>query len=241
MGYRNPNTLYTHTIQASIILRSFEAYLQITQHAIYHWSNRDRSSPATFDGAPTRPPWNPRTANCTRDPCYRAWITSAFRFSWEKCLRMIRSGTLMSSVWRNSPANGKENDLKKNEGRAKVMFNAFTAFAVSFRPLVWLGMTIMTRFEVPRTLNCDEATLQNWLTVIEANYHSTNTYHNSTHAADVLQSTAYFLQRNRIKALLDPLDLTACLIAAAIHDVDHPGKTRYLICPPYNLAKIAMS
>lgn len=154
---------------------------------------------------------------------------------------MIRSGTLMSSVWRNSPANGKENDLKKNEGRAKVMFNAFTAFAVSFRPLVWLGMTIMTRFEVPRTLNCDEATLQNWLTVIEANYHSTNTYHNSTHAADVLQSTAYFLQRNRIKALLDPLDLTACLIAAAIHDVDHPGKTRYLICSPYNLAKIAMS
>jgi high affinity cAMP-specific and IBMX-insensitive 3',5'-cyclic phosphodiesterase 8 len=92
---------------------------------------------------------------------------------------------------------------------------------------VWLGMTIMTRFEVPRTLNCDEATLQNWLTVIEANYHSSNTYHNSTHAADVLQSTAYFLQRNRIKALLDPLDLTACLIAAAIHDVDHPGKTRY--------------
>lgn len=88
-------------------------------------------------------------------------------------------------------------------------------------------MTIMTRFEVPRTLNCDEATLQNWLTVIEANYHSSNTYHNSTHAADVLQSTAYFLQRNRIKALLDPLDSTACLIAAAIHDVDHPGKTRY--------------
>ena len=98
-------------------------------------------------------------------------------------------------------------------------------------PLVWLGMTIMTRFEVPRTLNCDEATLQNWLTVIEANYHATNTYHNSTHAADVLQATAFFLQRNRIKALLDPLDQTACLIAAAIHDVDHPGKTRY--CTKY--------
>lgn len=89
-------------------------------------------------------------------------------------------------------------------------------------------MTIMTRFEVPHTLNCDEATLQNWLTVIEANYHSTNAYHNSTHAADVLQSTAYFLQRNRIKALLDPLDITACLIAAAVHDVDHPGMTRFV-------------
>lgn len=107
---------------------------------------------------------------------------------------------------------------------------------------MWLGMTIMTRFEVPRTLNCDEATLQNWLTVIEANYHSSNTYHNSTHAADVLQSTAYFLQRNRIKALLDPLDLTACLIAAAIHDVDHPGKTRYVpqLLSPLLCSRIAL-
>ncbi len=117
-------------------------------------------------------------------------------------------------------------------GRHRISSGMFIFSDVFFlilfsRPLVWLGMTIMTRFEVPRTLNCDEATLQNWLTVIEANYHSTNTYHNSTHAADVLQSTAYFLQRNRIKALLDPLDSTACLIAAAIHDVDHPGKTRY--------------
>ena len=93
-------------------------------------------------------------------------------------------------------------------------------------------MSIMTRFEVPRVLNCDEATLQNWLTVIEANYHSTNSYHNSTHAADVLQSTAFFLQRNRVKALLDPLDFAACLIAAAVHDVDHPGKTR---CVPLNI------
>ena len=84
----------------------------------------------------------------------------------------------------------------------------------------------MTGFEVPRTLNCDEATLQNWLTVIEANYHVGNTYHNSTHAADVLQATAFFLQRNRIKPLLDSLDQAACLIAAAIHDLDHPGKTR---------------
>lgn len=90
-------------------------------------------------------------------------------------------------------------------------------------------MSIMTRFEVPRVLNCDESTLQNWLTVIEANYHSTNSYHNSTHAADVLQSTAFFLQRNRVKALLDPLDFAACLIAAAVHDVDHPGKTRCVL------------
>ena len=48
-------------------------------------------------------------------------------------------------------------------------------------------MAIFSRFGVVQTLNTDETTLRNWLTLIEANYHSTNSYHNSTHAADVLQ------------------------------------------------------
>lgn len=60
----------------------------------------------------------------------------------------------------------------------------------------------------------------------EANYHSQNSYHNSTHACDVLQCTAYFLERERLKSVLDPVDEAICLIASAVHDVDHPGKNR---------------
>ncbi|KAG0717571.1 High affinity cAMP-specific and IBMX-insensitive 3',5'-cyclic phosphodiesterase 8B [Chionoecetes opilio] len=102
------------------------------------------------------------------------------------------------------------------------------------RPLVWLGMSLMCRFDLPDTLGCDESTLQNWLTLIEANYHADNSYHNSTHAADVLQSTAYFLSRDRLKQLLDPLDVAACLVAAVIHDVDHPGKNSAFLCNTNN-------
>jgi high affinity cAMP-specific and IBMX-insensitive 3',5'-cyclic phosphodiesterase 8 len=47
------------------------------------------------------------------------------------------------------------------------------------RPLVWLGMTVLARFDVPRTLGIEESVLQNWLTLIEANYHAGNSYHNS--------------------------------------------------------------
>ena len=70
------------------------------------------------------------------------------------------------------------------------------------RPLVWLGMTVLTRshflvnamdpqpsvhmidirFEVPRTLGIEESVIQNWLTLIEANYRSGNTYHNSRYS-----------------------------------------------------------
>jgi high affinity cAMP-specific and IBMX-insensitive 3',5'-cyclic phosphodiesterase 8 len=41
--------------------------------------------------------------------------------------------------------------------------------------------------------------MRSWLQVIEASYHPSNPYHNSTHSADVLHATAYFLSRERIK------------------------------------------
>lgn len=87
-------------------------------------------------------------------------------------------------------------------------------------------MNLMCHFDVPNTLGCDEATLHNWLVIIEKHYRATNTYHNSTHAADVLQASAGFLERERLKQIMDPLDEATCLIAAAAHDVDHPGKSR---------------
>jgi high affinity cAMP-specific and IBMX-insensitive 3',5'-cyclic phosphodiesterase 8 len=56
------------------------------------------------------------------------------------------------------------------------------------RPLTHLGLALMVgHFDVCAALECDERTLLHWLAVIETNYHADNTYHNSTHAADVLQ------------------------------------------------------
>ncbi|XP_037651284.1 high affinity cAMP-specific and IBMX-insensitive 3',5'-cyclic phosphodiesterase 8A isoform X2 [Sebastes umbrosus] len=98
------------------------------------------------------------------------------------------------------------------------------------RPLTYLGMKIFSRFGVCEYLNCPEATLRSWLQVIEANYHSSNSYHNSSHAADVLHATAYFLGKERVKQSLDPIDEVAALIAATVHDVDHPGRTNSFLC-----------
>ncbi len=59
-------------------------------------------------------------------------------------------------------------------------------------------MSAMVRFEVHKTLNCTESTLQNWLTLVEANYNP-NPYHNSTHAADVLHAVACFLDSAKVQ------------------------------------------
>ncbi|XP_035251771.1 high affinity cAMP-specific and IBMX-insensitive 3',5'-cyclic phosphodiesterase 8A-like isoform X3 [Anguilla anguilla] len=110
-------------------------------------------------------------------------------------------------------------------------FDIFTLEAATLkRPLVFLGLKIFSRFGVCEFLNCPETTLRAWLSVIEANYHSSNSYHNSSHAADVLHATAYFLCKERVKQTLDPIDEVAALIAATVHDVDHPGRTNSFLC-----------
>lgn len=98
------------------------------------------------------------------------------------------------------------------------------------RPLAYLGMNLLTHYNVNKTLGVDERTLFNWLSVIEQHYHIDNSYHNSTHAADVMQATSVFLDRDRIKRSLDDLDEACCLIAAACHDIDHPGKSSAFLC-----------
>lgn len=75
----------------------------------------------------------------------------------------------------------------------------FLFCAILRRPLTYLGLKVFATFGVCEFLNCTEATLRSWLQLIEASYHSSNSYHNSTHAADVLHATAYFLRAERVK------------------------------------------
>lgn len=98
------------------------------------------------------------------------------------------------------------------------------------RPLFHLGRQLFTQFNVPEYLSVSESVIRNWLQLIEANYHVHNSYHNSTHAADVLQATSVFLQKPDVKAVLDHTDEVASLIAAVVHDVDHPGFTNSHLC-----------
>lgn len=100
----------------------------------------------------------------------------------------------------------------------------------NFRPLYYLGQKIFTRFDVSGYLCVPDVVVRNWLTLIENNYSSHNTYHNSTHAADVLHATAVFLLQDDVKNVLERSDEVASLIAAVVHDVDHPGYTNSFLC-----------
>jgi hypothetical protein len=67
---------------------------------------------------------------------------------------------------------------------------------------------------------------------VQSGYINTNTYHNSTHAADVAQMFYYFINTCNAKDVchLSKADMFVCYLSAAIHDLGHPGFTNlYLI------------
>ena len=66
-----------------------------------------------------------------------------------------------------------------------------------------------------------------------------NTYHNSTHAADVLQTVHIMINHTGLYHWLSDLELMAMLFAAAIHDAEHTGTTNaFHVSIQSNLAKL---
>ncbi|CAG7836191.1 unnamed protein product, partial [Allacma fusca] len=83
--------------------------------------------------------------------------------------------------------------------------------------------SIVKLFEVDKTFKVDEQTVLNWLDLVERTYKPEVPYHNSIHAADVLQAMACFLSNKRLKRFLSNNDRASLVIASIVHDIHHPG------------------
>eukprot|EP01006_Ploeotia_vitrea_P054097 TRINITY_DN67850_c5_g1_i2.p2 TRINITY_DN67850_c5_g1~~TRINITY_DN67850_c5_g1_i2.p2 ORF type:complete len:661 (-),score=110.46 TRINITY_DN67850_c5_g1_i2:2994-4976(-) len=91
--------------------------------------------------------------------------------------------------------------------------------------------TLLYKYGLVQHYNIDEKVLTNFLSAVQSGYHP-NPYHNSTHAADVLQITHYIMKPG---GMADAISMTkedqlAALLSAAIHDYDHPGFNNNFHC-----------
>lgn len=85
----------------------------------------------------------------------------------------------------------------------------------------------------------DMVTLHRFLVMVQEDYHSQNPYHNAVHAADVTQAMHCYLKEPKLANFLTPLDIMLGLLAAAAHDVDHPGVNQpFLIKTNHHLASL---
>ncbi|ELK27763.1 High affinity cAMP-specific 3',5'-cyclic phosphodiesterase 7A [Myotis davidii] len=85
----------------------------------------------------------------------------------------------------------------------------------------------------------DMVKLRRFLVMIQEDYHSQNPYHNAVHAADVTQAMHCYLREPKLANSVTPWDVLLSLIAAATHDLDHPGVNQpFLIKTNHYLATL---
>ncbi|XP_072546999.1 3',5'-cyclic-AMP phosphodiesterase 4C [Salminus brasiliensis] len=91
------------------------------------------------------------------------------------------------------------------------------------RPLTVTMYTIFQERDLLKTFKIPADTFITFMMALEENYRADVAYHNSIHAADVVQSTNVLLSTPALEAVFTDLEILAALFASAIHDVDHPG------------------
>ena len=117
-------------------------------------------------------------------------------------------------------------------------FDIFGLLDLVDRPLLIIGFSAIHRIgpSVLLSVSCDLETLNNFLVAIDSKYNSLE-YHNSLHAADVVQTCYYFLQSGGLGEFVTDWQKICLLLAAAAHDVGHPGlNNAYLSCTSHPLA-----
>ncbi|KAF5301198.1 hypothetical protein FQR65_LT08932 [Abscondita terminalis] len=97
------------------------------------------------------------------------------------------------------------------------------------RPLTCVAYTTFTSRDLLKQLMIPQKTFITFMMTLEDHYVKDNPFHNSLHAADVTQSTHVLLNTPALESVFTPLEITAALFAACVHDVDHPGLTNQFL------------
>ncbi|KAK5849712.1 hypothetical protein PBY51_014024 [Eleginops maclovinus] len=91
--------------------------------------------------------------------------------------------------------------------------------------LITLTFHLLNQYGLVELFQLDMVKLWRFLVMVQEDYHSDNPYHNAVHAADVTQAMYCFMQEPILAKSLTSCDILLGLIAAATHDLDHPGST----------------
>lgn len=115
-------------------------------------------------------------------------------------------------------------------------FNSFFVAGCCKTPATVIGKYAIKMYGLDEIFSISDSVLELFLNDIEKRYPD-NPYHNSTHAADVMSSFAYFLTNSRLSDSMTSIEWLAGLVACLGHDVGHPGKNnRFLVMINHEIA-----
>ncbi|XP_036022515.1 cAMP-specific 3',5'-cyclic phosphodiesterase 4C isoform X2 [Onychomys torridus] len=137
----------------------------------------------------------------------------------------LRPASLPAAVPRFGVQTDREGQLAKElEDTNKWGLDVFRVAELSgSRPLTAVVFSVLQERDLLKTFQIPADTLMTYLLTLEGHYHADVAYHNSVHAADVVQSAHVLLGTPALEAVFTDLEVLAAVFACAIHDVDHPG------------------
>lgn len=89
--------------------------------------------------------------------------------------------------------------------------------------LKFVASSIFQQRKLLSSFNIPLDVFHKFLLNVEAAYHQDNPYHNAMHVIDVLQTVNCFLSVTKAEKHLNDIDIFSLLVAAMLHDIDHPG------------------
>ncbi|XP_026035303.1 high affinity 3',5'-cyclic-AMP phosphodiesterase 7A isoform X2 [Astatotilapia calliptera] len=105
--------------------------------------------------------------------------------------------------------------------------------------LITLTFHLLNQYGLVELFQLDMVKLWRFLVMVQEDYHSDNPYHNAVHAADVTQAMYCYLREPMLAKSLTSKDILLGLLAAATHDLDHPGVNQpFLIKTDHYLATL---
>ncbi|XP_036048794.1 cAMP-specific 3',5'-cyclic phosphodiesterase 4A isoform X2 [Onychomys torridus] len=139
--------------------------------------------------------------------------------------KLVHTGSMNTSIPRFGVKTDQEELLAQElENLSKWGLNIFCVSEYAGgHSLSCIMYTIFQERDLLKKFRIPVDTMVTYMLTLEDHYHADVAYHNSLHAADVLQSTHVLLATPALDAVFTDLEILAALFAAAIHDVDHPG------------------
>lgn len=130
-----------------------------------------------------------------------------------------------------------EDCLKKVD---KLSFNVFKLKNLTNNnELVVITSHLFYVYDLCSTEKLVKSKFNNFIKSVQGGYRAELPYHNSTHAADVVQAFNYYLIGCGVKELYNfsITEYTICILSGSIHDYQHPGRTNaFLVNSKHDLA-----
>ena len=105
----------------------------------------------------------------------------------------------------------------------------FVTEVTKAKPIGIVGRYCLSKFDLTTKFNISDAVAHNFFSALEGRYKD-NPYHNSTHGADVLNSTFFLYNHSFLIGHLTDVEILGAIIATLGHDVGHSAfNNRFLV------------